>query len=642
MTETASKETFSFQAEVGKLLDIVAHSLYSHKEIFLRELISNASDACDKLRYEALTKPDLLAGEGEFRIEIATDAKAKTLTISDNGVGMNKDDLIDALGTIARSGTQAFMQALKDAAQKAEKGGDAGVNLIGQFGVGFYSAFMVADTVEVTSRRAGGDTTWRWTSDGKGAFEIEPAARAGRGTDVVLHLKKDAKEYLDAPRLENIVRRYSDHIAVPVILKGTEKDAEDRTLNSALALWTRDKKDITDEQYAELYHHVGMAYDEPWMTLHNKVEGVVSYTNLLFIPTERPFNLFHPDRKGSVKLYVKRVFITDDCDALVPGYLRFLKGVVDSEDIDLNVSREMLQENPALRKIKSGLVKRVLGELAKKAEKAPDDYAKFWETFGMVLKEGLHEDFENREKLLDLVRFRSSGADGWTSLADYVGRMKDGQDAIYYISGEDAEQVAKSPQLEGFRAKGVEVLYMTDPVDEFWLSAVGAFSEKPFKSATRGGVDLSKIKGAEADKAADEQKDKPAEEKAAGLDPLIAAFKVALGDKVKDVRLSDRLTESPVCLIADEQGLDMHLERLLKQHKQIDGLSARVLEINPTHPLIKRLAGVAEEKKGGDPILDDAAFLLLDQARIVEGEPVLDPQAFTRRMSNVMQKGLAA
>ncbi|MDA0998422.1 MAG: molecular chaperone HtpG, partial [Proteobacteria bacterium] len=598
-------------------------------------------DACDKLRYEALTKPELLDGGGEFKIEIALDAKAKTLTISDNGVGMNKEDLVDALGTIARSGTQAFMQSLKDAAGKDGKGGkDAGVQLIGQFGVGFYSAFMVADSVEVTSRRAGEDTAWRWTSDGRGSFEIEPATRAGRGTDVTLHLKKDAaKEYLEALRVENIVKRYSDHIAVPVILKRTGKDGTDKTLNSASAIWTRDKKDITAEQYAELYHHVGMAYDEPWMTIHNKVEGVVSYTNLLFIPTERPFNLFHPDRKGAVKLYVKRVFITDDCEALVPAYLRFLKGVVDSEDIDLNVSREMLQQNPALKKIKSGLVKRVLGELAKKAEKEPEQYATFWDAFGMVLKEGLHEDADNREKLLELTRFRSSGTDGWTSLADYVSRMKDGQEAIYYITGEDSEQVAKSPQLEGFRAKGIEVIYMTDPVDEFWLTSIEKYQEKSFKSATRGGIDLAKIKGADGQDGAG-KKNGEAEKTAAGLDVLIAAFKAALGDKVKDVRTSDRLTESPVCLVADDHGLDMHLERLLKQHKQIDGLSARVLEINPTHGLITRLAGIAEAKPS-DPVLEDAALLLLDQARIVEGEPVLDPQAFTRRMSSVMQRGLA-
>lgn len=631
-----SKETYSFQAEVGKLLDIVAHSLYSQKEVFLRELISNASDACDKLRYQSLTASDLLSGDPDFRIDISLGNKAKTLTVSDNGIGLNKDDMVDALGTIAKSGTQAFMDDLKD----AQKGGeDAKLALIGQFGVGFYSAFMVADTVEVVSRKAGEDTAWRWTSDGKGAFEIEEAERDGRGTDVIVHLKKDMKEFLEPMRVENIVKTYSDHIAQPVVLKASKKDEEDKTLNSASALWTREKKDITAEQYNEFYHHVGAAFDEPWLTLHNKAEGVISYTNLLYVPSSRPFDLFHPERKGGLKLYVNRVFITDDCDALMPGYLRFVKGVVDSEDIDLNVSREMLQHNPVVAKIRKALVKRVLGELKKKADKAAEQYAEFWDTFGMVIKEGIHEDFDNRDKLLELARFKSSAVDGWTSLKDYVERMKEGQDAIYYISGADAEQVAKSPQLEGFRAKGVEVLFMTDPVDEFWLPAVAQFEDKPFKSATRGGVDLDGVKGdADADDKKDEKDDA---EKTGGIDALLAAFKLALGEAVLDVKESHRLTDSPVCLVADENAMDMHLERLLKAHNQIDAASPRILEINPKHALIKHLAGVAE-KDASDSLLNDAAYLFLDQARIVEGEPVLDPQAFTRRMTAVMQKGMAA
>lgn len=635
---TMTKETFSFQAEVGKILDIVAHSLYSHKEVFLRELISNASDACDKLRYRSLTEPDLLAGDAAFEISVAIDPKAKTLTISDNGIGMNKDDLIDALGTIAKSGTQAFMEQLAEA---QADGDDAKMALIGQFGVGFYSAFMVADKLEVISRKAGEDVAWRWTSDGKGAFEIEDAERDGRGTDVIVHIKKEEKEYLEPMRVENVVKTYSDHIAQPVVLKATKKDEEDRTVNSASALWTRPKKDISEDQYKEFYHHVGMAFDDPWMTLHNSVEGVVSYTNLLFVPTSRPFDLFNPERKGHLKLYVKRVFITDDCEALMPPYLRFVKGVVDSEDIDLNVSREMLQQNPAVAKIRKALVKRVIGELKKKADKAPDEYASFWQEFGMVLKEGIHEDHENRDKLLALTRFKSSTQDGWTSLADYVSRMKEGQDAIYYISGPDAEQVSKSPQLEGFRAKGIEVLFMTDPVDEFWLPAVGAFEEKTFKSATRGEVDLSDVDGK------DDADDKDAEgakkdDVPEGLDPLLAAFKVALGDQVADVRTSNRLTDSPVCLVATEGAMDMHLERLLKAHNQLDQETPRVLEVNPTHALIVQLSALAKDKAGKDPVLDDAAFLLMDQARIAEGEPVSDPQAFTRRMTSVMQRGLSA
>jgi len=633
-----SKETFSFQAEVGKILDIVAHSLYSQKEVFLRELISNASDACDKLRYRSLTEPNLLDDGGEFKIEIAIDSKAKTLRISDNGIGMDKDDLVDALGTIAKSGTQAFMEGLAD----AEKGSDeATLDLIGQFGVGFYSAFMVGDKIEVVTRKAGSDQAWRWTSDGKGSFEIEDATRETHGTDVIVHIRKDQKEYLEQMRVENVVKTYSDHIAQPVILKASKKDEEDKTLNSASALWTREKRDISDEQYTEFYHHVGMAFDDPWLTIHNKVEGMVSYTNLLFVPSSRPFDLFHPERKGQLKLYVKRVFITDDCEALVPPYLRFVKGVVDSEDIDLNVSREMLQHNPAVAKIRKALVKRVLGELKKKAEKAPEEYVIFWDTFGMVLKEGIHEDFDNRDKLLELTRFKSSAVDGWTSLKEYVERAKESQNEIYYITGPDAEQVSKSPQLEGFRAKGVEVLFMTDPVDEFWVPAVGTFEEKTFKSATRGDVDLSSVDGEESDEKKKEDADKKTET-AEGMDPLLAAFKVTLGDAVKDVRTSSRLTDSPVCLVADEGAMDMHLERLLKAHNQLDQSSPRILEVNPTHALITQLAAVAKEKNGKDPVLDDAAFLLLDQARIVEGEPVSDAQAFTRRMSAVMQRGMVA
>lgn len=631
-----SKETYSFQAEVGKILDIVAHSLYSQKEVFLRELISNASDACDKLRYRSLTEPDLMTADG-FEIAIRLDEKAKTLTVSDNGIGMSKDDMIDALGTIAKSGTQAFMEGLKEAQSGGE---DAKMALIGQFGVGFYSSFMVADKVEVVSRKAGEDKAWRWTSDGHGAFEIEDAERDSHGTDVIVHIKKDDKEFLEAVRIENVVKTYSDHIAQPVVLKAAKEDDADKTLNSASALWTRDKKDITEEQYNEFYHHVGMAFDEPWLTLHNKAEGVISYTNLLFIPSSRPFDLFHPERKGQLKLYVNRVFITDDCDALIPGYLRFVKGIVDSEDIDLNVSREMLQHNPAVAKIRKALIKRVLGELKKKADKKPEEYAEFWDTFGMVLKEGIHEDFENRDRLMELTRFKSSMVDGWTSLKEYVERMKEGQDAIYYISAGDAEQAAKSPQLEGFRAKGVEVLFMTDPVDEFWMPAVGAFEEKPFKSATRGGVDLSRIAGGDDDEKKESDADTK-EDTSGAIAALTAAFKLALGDKVKDVRTSSRLTDSPVCLVADDGDMDMHLEKLLKAHNQIDAASPRVLEINPKHALIKHLANVAKAD-ASDKSLDDAAYLLLDQARIVEGEPVVDPQDFIRRMTAMMQKGMAA
>ena len=643
-----TKETFTFQAEVSKLLEIVAHSLYSQKEIFLRELISNASDACDKLRYNSLTNPGLLGDSGVFQITLSVDKKAKTLTISDNGIGMNRDDLVETLGTIARSGTQAFMDALtqsKKAAEKQKKGdGSNSIDLIGQFGVGFYSSFMVAERVEVVTRKADQESAWLWISDGTGEFTIDEATRDKHGTDVTVYLKKEDKEFLEPQRIEHIVKTYSDHIGIPIILAAAKKDEEDRTLNKASALWTREKRDISDEDYTEFYHHVGQMWDEPWLTLHNRVEGVLSYTNLLFIPSSRPFDLFNPERKAQLKLYVKRVYITDNCDELLPGYLRFVRGVVDSEDIPLNISREMLQHNPTLAKIKKALSKRVFNELKKKADKTPDEYAKFWENFGAVMKEGLYEDFDNRDVLLELARFRSTTQEGLISLKDYVERMSDGQDAIFYIAGEDAEAIAQSPQLEGFKAKSVEVLLLTDPVDEFWISSVGTFEEKAFKSATRGGADLSAIGKDESDtnaKSKDGKKTGSGSNKAK-VEPLIAAFKVALGDKVKDVRASERLTDSPVCLVADDGDMDMNIERLLKQHNQVSESTPRVLEINADHALITKLLKKAKVTEGVDPIVEEAAFLLLDQARIVEGEPIADPLAFSRRMASVMEKGLEA
>ena len=629
---SSGPETHGFQAEVSKLLDIVANALYSEKEIFLRELISNASDACDKLRYEAITKPELLSGDPDFKIAITIDPKAKTITIRDNGVGMSKTELVDNLGTIARSGTAAFVAGLSEEAAK-----DA--TQIGQFGVGFYSSFMVAEKVEVLTRRAGEAEGWRWSSDGKGAFSIEPSDDAPeRGAAVILHLKKEAKDFLEAPRVSGIVGKYADHIAVPVVL--VEGDDE-RTLNAASALWTRPKKDITPEQYTEFYRHAGHAFDEPWLTLHWKAEGKIEYSALIFVPTQRPFDLLQPDRKHQLKLYVSRVFITDDCEGLLPAWLRFLKGVVDSEDLPLNISREMLQHNPVLAKIRQGLVKRTLSELTKKAEKEPEAFAEFWENFGAVLKEGLYEDADQREPLLKLARFRSTwgkgAGDELVSLADYIARMKDGQEAIYTLAGEDIESLRASPHLEGFVARGLEVLLLTDPVDEFWVPAIGEFEGKPFKSITRGAADLDKFEPAAKDGKAKAPKKADAKQ----VDTLIAFLKLALKDAVKDVRSTDRLTDSPVCLVADESDMDMHLERLLKAHRQLDHESKRILEINPAHGVIKALAKTAEEK-GGQAILEDAAHVLLDQARIMEGEPVPDPAAFGRRLSGLMEKGLAS
>jgi len=641
-----TKETFTFQAEVSKLLDIVAHALYSQKEIFLRELISNASDACDKLRYDSLTNPGLVGGSGAYQITLTTNKKAKTLTVSDNGIGMNRDDLVETLGTIARSGTQAFMDTLtqaKGAKDKKKNGANTSdIDLIGQFGVGFYSSFMVAERVEVVTRKADEEAAWLWISDGTGEFTIDEATRDQHGTDVTVYLKREDKEFLEPQRIEHIVKTYSDHIGIPIILAGAKKDEEDRTLNQASALWTREKRDISDEDYTEFYHHVGQMWDEPWLTLHNRIEGVISYTNLLFIPSSRPFDLFNPERKAQLKLYVKRVYITDNCDELLPSYMRFVRGVVDSEDIPLNISREMLQHNPALAKIKKALTKRVFNELKKKAEKAPDEYAEFWDNFGAVIKEGLYEDFDNRDVLMELTRFRSTTQEGLISLKDYVERMPKGQDAIFYIAREDAEAIAQSPQLEGFKAKGIEVLLLTDPVDEFWIPSIGTFEEKTFKSATRGGADLSAIGKDKSDS------DAKSEDGAisdggpdnAKVEPLIAAFKVALGDKVKDVRASERLTDSPVCLVADDGDMDMNIERLLKQHNQLSESTPRVLEINADHALITKLAKKAKAAKGIDAAVEEAAFLLLDQARIVEGEPIADPLAFSRRMAAVMEKGL--
>jgi molecular chaperone HtpG len=618
-------EKRTFQAEVSRLLDIVAHSLYSQKEIFLRELISNASDACDRLRYLALTQPALIGEDAAFRVVLEPNAQRRTLTVSDNGIGMSREELIENLGTIARSGTAQFLEQLSGDERKDR-------TLIGQFGVGFYSSFMVADQVEVVSRKAGADEASRWVSDGKGEFTVEAGERASRGTTIVLRLREDAAEFVEPSRLRDIVKTYSDHVALPIVL---DHKGKEETLNAASALWMRAKSEIKLEQYKEFYHHVGHAGDEPWLTLHWKAEGLIEYTGLLFVPSAKPFDLFDPLRKHRLKLYVRRVFITDDCQELLPPWLRFVRGVIDSEDLPLNVSREMLQSNPMLARIRSQIVKRVLAELQKKAKDAPEDYAKFWENFGAVLKEGLYEDRDERDQLLPLARFRSTASEGLVSLEDYAARMKPGQEAIYTIAGDNLDLLKKSPQLEGFRAKGVEVLLLTDPVDEFWAPAIGKYKDWSFKSATRGGADLAKIGGAEAEKKNGAE--------AAKSDPnaasLVAMFKLALGEAVKDVRLSERLTDSPVCLVADEGDLDIHLERMLRQHRQLDALSKRILEVNPRHPLVARLASQIG-KDGASVVISEVAWVLLDQARIIEGESLPDPAAFSRRLSALLEKGL--
>jgi molecular chaperone HtpG len=620
-----SEEKLSFQAEVAKLLDIVVHSLYSNTEIFLRELISNASDSCDRLRYAALTQSDLLSdGDSEFSIHISVDKESRTLTVQDNGLGMNRDDLVENLGTIAKSGTGEFVKSLTGDSAKD-------VSLIGQFGVGFYSSFMVAKKVEVFSRKAGDSQGWHWTSDGRGSYRIKEADNVERGAKIVLHLRKEADEFLEPLRLRTVVKTYSDHIALPVILDGTSEDGmpESETLNSASALWTRPKTEITDEQYTEFYHHVAHGFDDPWHTVHFRAEGAIEYTGLLFIPTTRPFDLFQPDRKSKVKLYVNRVFISDELDGLLPPYLRFVRGIVDSPDLPLNVSRELLQDNPLLQKIQKGLVTRLLKDLKDRSADI-DAYATFWNSFGAVLKEGLYEDFSRRNELLDLCRFKTTASDSLRSLKDYAASLKEGQKSIYFITGEDPSSLARSPQIEALRAKGVEVLLLTDPVDEFWISSVGEYDGHPFRSAAETSDDLDEI--ADETKTDQDNTDKSDDADVVGV---ISQFKSALGDAVKDVRASNRLRESAVCLVGDQSGMSLHLERMLKQHGQGQNLAIpRVLEINPKHPLIKKLNGQP------DDVIGETAHLLLDQARIVEGEQVPDPVAFARRLSQAMERGL--
>ena len=634
-TESKPEKKLEFQAEVTKVLDLVVHSLYSNKEIFLRELISNASDACDKLRYLSLTENNLIDSGTEFGITLSVNEKAKSITVADNGIGMNHDELIENLGTIARSGTTAFLESLSGDEKK-----DA--DLIGQFGVGFYSCFSVAKKVEVVSRRAGEDQAWLWSSEGAGSFTITESKRDTQGSTVTAYLDKDSKEYLEDARIRNIVKTYSDHISLPINLettKDTNKSGETTSdqINTGSAIWTRSKSDITEEQYKEFYHHVGHVFDDPWLTLHNRVEGKIEYTNLLYVPSSRPFDLMNPERKHRVKLYVKRVFITDDCEDLMPHFLRFVHGIVDSEDLPLNVSREMLQHNVLVGHIKKALVKRIFSELKKKATKKAEEYATFWDNFGAVLKEGLYEDHENREKLLELVRFKSTESDNLVSLEDYVGRMNEGQEEIFYISGEDAETLKSSPQIEGFKSRGVEVLLMTDPIDEFWLPMVHVFNEKSFKSVTSGDIDIGKIKRSDE---AGEEKEKPEAADDAAVAKLLIAFKEELGDAVKDVRASDRLTDSAVCLVAGEGDMDLHLERMLKSQGHMDvPTSARVLEINSTHDLIKQLSVLTDDLTRKED-LQHMAHLLLDQARIIEGEAVSDPVAFSKRLNSALAKGL--
>ncbi len=626
----SEKQTLGFQAEVKQLLQLMIHSLYSNKEIFLRELVSNASDAADKLRFEAIANPALYEDDAELKIRITFDADARTLTIADNGIGMSRDEVIEHIGTIAKSGTRAFFDSLTGDARK-----DA--NLIGQFGVGFYSAFIVADRVTLTTRRAGlpADAGVRWESAGEGEYSIEAVAKAGRGTEIVLHLREDEGELLNDWRLRSILRKYSDHIAIPIEMLSTPEAADGdepapaavfEPVNQASALWARPKSEISDEQYREFYKHVAHDFEDPLAWTHARVEGRQEYTELLYIPSRAPFDLWDRERKHGVKLYVRRVFIMDDADKLMPLYLRFVKGVIDSADLSLNVSREILQGSKDIDAIRAGCVKKVLGVLEDLASNEADKYATFWQAFGNVLKEGIGEDFANKDRIARLLRFASTANDSNVqnvSLADYVARMKDGQDKIYYITADSFAAAKNSPHLEVFRKKGVEVLLLSDRVDEWVTGHLTEFDGKALVSVAKGELDLGQLED-EAEKEAQKQVEET-------LQPLIERVSKALTEQVREVRVTHRLTESPACLVASEHGMSTHLERLLKSAGQEIEHQKPVLELNPTHPLVKKLDAEQSETRFGE-----LARVLFDQALLAEGGQLDDPASFVRRVNSLM------
>ena len=621
------KETHAFEADVAKLLHMMVHSVYSDRDVFLRELISNSADACERLRYEAIASPALLGSDSTFRITLAIDADKKTLTVEDNGVGMNREELVHELGTIAHSGTRAFLEKVE-----ASKNDGAGAALIGQFGVGFYSAFMVADKVDVISRRAGSEEAWQWSSDGKGTYSVAQVALADapkRGTRVLLHLMQDATSYMERFTLERVVRAQSGHVPVPIAI--VEKPgAEPAEVADGAALWTKAKSEISAADYTDFYRSIAAQFDEPAMTIHFRAEGRQEYTALAFVPGSRPFDLFDPDRKGRIKLYVKRVFITDDADVL-PRYLRFVRGLIDSADLPLNVSREMIQESPILTAIQKGVTNRILSELEKLAGSDSDAYGKIWDNFGAVLKEGTYEDFERRDALLALSRFKTTAsATGWRSLKDYVSSLKENQTAIYYIAGDDIARVETSPHLEGFRARGVEVLFLTDPVDSFWVASGTSFDGKPFKSITQGAADLTAIPVIES-------KRQPSSEVEKSVASFLAFIKAELGDAVSDVRPSDRLMDSAVCLVAPDRGPDRQLEKLLAGTGRLKVSTKPILEINPHHDIIKKLSLLGD---GDRSFKQDVAHLLFDEARILEGDRPENPRKFSDRLANIISRSL--
>ena len=634
MSNTAKKtdsKKMDFSADVSRLLNIVANALYTNHDVFLRELISNAADACDRLRYDAIEKPDLTSDNTNFRIHIYKDTDTRTLTVIDNGIGMSKAELIDHLGTIAKSGTAKLMEKMKTNGTS----GDDPLKLIGQFGVGFYASYMVADYVTVISRKAGSKSVWAWESDGATGFNVRQATKdeetkldGKRGTAIILNIKDEGSEFLIDEKIKQTVETYSDHIDFKIFLGTPEEtnSGEGQPLNKAQALWTRSKQDVTDEQYTEFYKHITHGFDEPLMTSHWRAEGKIEFNALLFIPTMRPWDLYDPTRKNAVRLYVRRVFISDSLDELMYPWLRFVRGVIDSEDLPLNISRESLQYNPIISKIRSSVTRRILSDLDKLSRDDHHGFITFWGQFGAAIKEGLYDAAEHREGIFKICRFYSTHDNGekFTSLDEYVERMNDDQKEIYYISGENLESLKNSPQIEGFKAKGIEVLFFTDTIDDFWLQNATEYQDKPFKSVTKGDIDLGDNKDEDNDAASEDHKE------------LLANLKTLLEDDISDVKVSTRLTDSPVCLVAPEDGVDMHMERVLKIHQKYTGSSKPVLEINAKHSLIKKI----ETLDAKSDAFKDAATLLFDQAKIIQGEPVKDPASFARRMASFIEKGL--
>jgi molecular chaperone HtpG len=621
MSVETQKETLSFQAEVQQLLHLMIHSLYSNKEIFLRELVSNASDAADKLRFEALQDDSLFEGDGELRIRVSFDKDARTITVADNGIGMSRDEVVENLGTIARSGTRDFLQRLTgDQAQDAQ--------LIGQFGVGFYSAFVVADRVTVLTRKAGAPAEQgvRWESDGQGGYTVASEARAVRGTEVILHLREDEDEFLDEHRLRHIIRTYSDHISLPIVMPGEE--GKEETVNRASALWRRQKSEISEEEYQEFYKHVAHDWEPPLAWSHNKIEGSPAYSSLLYLPKRAPFDLWDRDSSHGVKLYVRRVFIMEGAEALLPRYLRFVRGVIDCDDLPLNVSREILQHNRLLDRIRAASVKRVLGMLEDLASSKPEEYADFWQAFGRALKEGPGEDAANRERIARLLRFSSTHEGKETpnvGLADYVGRMREGQEKIYYLTADSFKAALHSPHLEIFRKKGIEVLLLGDPVDEWLMAHLTEFDGKPLQSVAKGALDLSEL---------EDEQDKAEREKVAGQSKeLLERLKEALGERVKEVRVSHRLTESPACLVVEAHEFGMNMQQLLKAAGHALPQTQPILEINPEHKLVERLQAQSEPEA-----FADWANLLFEQSLLAEGAPLEDPAGFVQRMNRLLER----